>query len=73
MTGTPFPKATTSREPIIVVNGILLPTSEAMTIRVALESFYCRLTPGSLGNDEHGTAMVRLYKESIEQIRKAYA
>lgn len=56
------------REPIIEVNGQLLDEGQAMTIRVAIESFAISLDRDGLGDDAHGKAMCKLYLESINSI-----
>ncbi len=62
--------ASTHSEPTIIVNGHLLDRGQSMTIRVALNSFIQDLNASEcpLGNDEHGRAMTKLYKERIAQI-----
>lgn len=54
-------------EPIIVINGVLLPLPAAMTVRVAIESFAIGLQSG-LGDDEHGEYMTSMYKQQIDFI-----
>lgn len=56
-------------EPEITINGNKLTEAQAITIRVAVESFYSDLEDKGLGNDQHGKAMVSLYKERINEIR----
>lgn len=60
----------TEPEPDIVVNGVALSEAQAMTVRVALESFSSHLDDG-LGNDRHGQIMVLLYRSRLKEIRKA--
>lgn len=61
-----------NREPVITINGELLHSADAMTIRVAVESFSMDLSEeGHLGTDEHGEAMRKLYLQSIGRIRKS--
>ena len=57
-------------EPSIIINGIKLSDGAAMTIRVALESFWLDLNANGLGNDDHGKKMVIAYKGQINQIRE---
>jgi hypothetical protein len=53
-------------EPVITINSHRLSESEAMTVRVALES----LLNDGLGEDEIGKAIARNYLENIRTIRK---
>lgn len=57
------------KEPTITINGAMLHPGEAMTIRVALESFAIDLTAKGLGDDEHGKKMTAGYLASIDRIR----
>lgn len=57
-------------EPKVEVNGHLLTTAQAMTLRVALESFAMGLTEEGLGDDKHGNEIARLYLQRIREIRK---
>jgi hypothetical protein len=62
----------TDMEPVIYINGIRLTDAQAMTLRVALESFAADTTPpDSLGRDRHGRAMRVGYLTAIEGIRRA--
>lgn len=56
-------------EPIITINGHQLSEGEAMTIRVALESFADSLVTDGLGNDEIGVLMTKAYLTSIHALR----
>lgn len=56
-------------EPTITINGQTLTVGQAMTVRVALESFAMDLTKRGLGNDEHGKAMTHNYRANIDAIR----
>jgi len=58
------------REPSIEVNGVALTTAQAMTVRVAIESFASDLQGGGLGDDEHGKAMTAAYRARIDEIRE---
>lgn len=60
-----------SPEPIITVNGTPLTSAEAMTVRVALETFDMTLAADGLGDDAHGKTMVKLYRTAIRGIRDA--
>ena len=59
-----------THEPFIKINGRQLSEAEAMTMRVALESFAISLAEDGLGEDSHGKTMVRLYLKNIESIRR---
>jgi hypothetical protein len=58
-------------EPTITINGKVLTSTQAMTIRVAIENFASDLRADGLGNDEHGRTMTKLYLTRIDEIRKA--
>jgi len=55
-------------EPIITINGHRLHTGQAMTVRVALESFAIDLQRDGLGDDEHGRRLTQHYLAAIEAI-----
>jgi hypothetical protein len=57
-------------EPEIMINGRVITDGEAMTIRVAIESFAGDLMGNGLGDDEHGKAMTSAYLDNIATIRK---
>ncbi len=58
------------REPIITINGQLLPNSASMTVRVAIEAFAIDLSkPDALGEDEIGREIAKNYKKNIDLIR----
>lgn len=60
------------KEPSIIINGTQLTPAQAMTVRVALESFAGTLTrPESLGKDEHGLYMREAYLRCVKGIREA--
>lgn len=63
----PTPTETTNGEPVVDVNGYRLHRSQAMTVRVALETFSMQLT-------EEGTPKVGTvegnYLDRIREIRK---
>jgi hypothetical protein len=56
-------------EPQITINGIQLSEGQAMTLRVALESFAMDLTKG-LGDDETGKKITIGYQRNISIIRR---
>lgn len=56
-------------EPKIIINGVSLNHAQAMTVRVALETFEMHLADG-LGNDETGIAICNGYRRCIREIRK---
>jgi hypothetical protein len=57
-------------EPTITIGGVFLTHSQAMTVRIALESFAADLADvGSLGDDAHGLSMRTGYLEAIRGIR----
>jgi hypothetical protein len=53
-------------EPTVVINGAKCSPREAMTLRVALESFAASLSDG-LGDDEHGRVMTVAYQSAIDR------
>ena len=57
-------------EPTITINGTTLTTGQAMTMRVALESFAIDLRDHGLGDDDHGVRMVRGYLAAVEVIHE---
>lgn len=59
-------------EPDIVINGTRLTSAQAMTIRVALESFAMDMSRShALGTDKHGIYMREAYLQRVAEIRKA--
>jgi len=60
-------------EPIIVINGHRLHTGQAMTVRVALQTFAIDLQRDGLGDDEHGRRMTQHYLAAIEAINSMIA
>jgi len=56
-------------EPTITVNGTELSEGQAMTVRVALETFAFMLSHEGLGEDETGIAICRAYLARIEEVR----
>jgi hypothetical protein len=59
-------------EPIKTLNGIALSIGQAMTLRVAIESFAISLVHEGLGEDEHGRAMTKAYLTRINELRAIY-
>src|SRR4051812_33049085 len=59
-------------EPMIIINGAPLSTAQAMTIRVALQSFLSEIAadPDALGDDEHGRAMRAAYLNRGHEINQ---
>ena len=57
------------KEPVIIINGILLGEGASMTIRVAIEEFASALKNG-LGKDPLGTSIYEGYLNQITEIRK---
>jgi hypothetical protein len=57
-----------AKEPVITVNGKSLTQGQAMTIRVALNSFAMDLAENGLGDDDHGKTMVKLYTQNASEI-----
>lgn len=56
-------------EPVITINGHLLNDAQAMTLRVAVQGFLFDLVDdNALGDDEHGKAMVSLYRQRLDEI-----
>ena len=55
-------------EPYITVNGVALDNRQAMTVRVALQSFAMDLDANGLGDDEHGKFMAKSYVERVREI-----
>lgn len=57
-------------EPNIVINGCELTPSQAMTLRVAMESFAMDIAADGLGDDYHGKVMSQAYLAHVSDIRK---
>jgi len=64
--GQPWPS-----EPTITINGVEMPVSASMTLRVALEAFAMQLHSEGLGGDEAGDRLVSAYMHNIAIIRDA--
>lgn len=60
-------------EPEITINGVTLSPGQAMTIRVAIESFCFDLTEHGLGSDHLGKRLRRGYLDRIREIRELIA
>lgn len=56
-------------EPIETLNGVALSIGQAMTLRVALESFAMSLQTEGLGDDESGRGLTKGYLDCIAQLR----
>lgn len=65
-------KQTAGSEPEITVNGVALSFAQAMTMRVALQSFLFSLEEG-LGEDEHGRKMSANYAAHAHAIERLMA
>ena len=55
-------------EPSITVNGTPLTVVQAMTIRVALQTFAAHLHHEGLGDDGHGKMMTAAYLAAVREI-----
>jgi hypothetical protein len=55
-------------EPDIMINGQVLSEAEAMTVRVAIQTFAISLQSDGLGSDRHGEIMTLAYLANIDQI-----
>ncbi len=58
-------------EPEITINGTKLTPAQAMTLRVALGSFYMSIDVDGLGEDEYGMFMAKAYKAHSAAIYRA--
>lgn len=58
----------TTKEPYIIINGMVLGVAEAMTVRVAIQGFGVDLQEDGLGDNEHGKAMTKAYLQCIHRI-----
>lgn len=56
-------------EPTITINGQVCTPGEAMTLRVAIESFAQDLRENGLGEDETGKALTLGYLRNIDLLR----
>lgn len=54
----------------ITINGNPLSVGQAMTIRVAIESFAIDIDATGLGEDDHGQRMTEAYLARIREIRE---
>ena len=57
------------KESSIIMNGVELSYAEAMTVRVAVESFSMSLVEEGLGEDEMGKKLTEGYLNAITNIR----
>lgn len=57
-------------EPLIVINGHALDGAQALAVRVAISNWFAELSfdPKSLGDDEHGLAMTKLYMARLGEV-----
>lgn len=56
-------------EPKITINGKPLTSGQSMLVRVAVTSFHTEMQePNALGDDEHGRAMVKGYRERAKEV-----
>ncbi len=55
-------------EPIITINGIVLTSGQAKTVRVSIDSFYLDLIENGLGDDQMGMSICETYIENLEKI-----
>jgi hypothetical protein len=60
-------------EPEIIINGVKVPTTAAMTIRVAIQNFAFELQSEGLGEDEIGKGITKGYLENIQLINKLFS
>lgn len=60
--------ARSMNEPIITINGKVLTTAQALTIRVAVSSFLMDMREEGLGDDDHGKKMAGLYIERASEL-----
>ena len=54
-------------EPDIIINGTPLTTAQALTVRVAVQTFAMDLLHG-LGDDDHGKRMEKAYADRIREV-----
>ncbi len=52
----------------VTINGKELTQGQVMTLRVACNSFSSDLAENSLGDDDHGKTMTKLYKERLKEL-----
>lgn len=56
-------------EPIITINGRILTSSQAMTVRVAISSLHAEMgTPGALGDDMEGKQRAAAYRQRLTEV-----
>lgn len=56
------------KEAEITIGGITLSFAEAMTLRVAVESYHMVMLSEGLGDDKHGKLMTESYAENCKSI-----
>ena len=56
-------------EPTFSINGHDLTTAQAMTLRVALETFALSLQEDACSEDEHGKALAAAHMARVREIR----
>lgn len=66
-------KTGVAMEPRIIINGIELTESQAMTLRVAVDSFTTNLQETGLGDDDNGKKMVEMYLNALRDISNIMA
>lgn len=54
---------------VVLINRVGLSWAQRETLRIALENFDSMLRNEGLGDDQHGKAMVGLYRARIQEIR----
>lgn len=59
-------------EPPITINGKTLTTAQAMTVRVAIQTFGMSLSQSGLGEDANGIALTQGYLARIREINQIY-
>lgn len=62
----PRTTVTPTDEPAVLVNGVLLSRGQSMALRMAVSSALERMNePNVLGEDEHGRAMAKAYRDHL--------
>lgn len=61
------------RKSCVTINGKTLTDAEAEVVRVAVSSMLMEMqTPDALGKDEHGRAMVALYRKTLRDVERLF-
>lgn len=61
----------TEGEPTITINQQMLTKGQAMAVRVAITNMHAEMADQTaLGDDEHGRAMVKAYRERLDEVLK---